>query len=643
MALQFVTEEKKIKLIGIHPDDIVDGNLKLTLGLIWSCINKFQIEDISVEEQTARNALLQWCKKNTQGYDGVNITNFTSSWNTGLAFCALINRFRPEVLDYNSLDKGNSLENCTKAFDACRQLGLFVYLDPEDIADIQPDEKSVVTQVSEFFHFFAGESKVEAMADMLRRTISIQREIDELKSNYAEQARAALSAMGDANNEITDSNYERTVPGIKSKLIDVIKYARVARPNIVELRGTALKTWGQLVTRCKATSRPLPVPPQGLEPETLTSSLNALDDNAATRRNSLSDELKEAQNRLIEEFDTNCHNISLHCDNVNNQCLALSGPLEGQKDQLDQLQATVTQIRGFVDQLQAPYDYLVSLKLNYKAKNSITSISSQVDKVEALIKHLAFNLSAQIEEEQQMARVAAYNQMADAKVQETKDLDQKIESVNGDNEAKRVALLDLDNEVSRRQADVSSLVAPYEELEREELQLHAPYTPDSINTLFFALSSQIHSLISGIDASIAASKGFEISEEQLSEYRETFRMFDKDKNNTLVNYELNACLTALGETSSEAECTQIIAKYTNGGKVMDFDTYVKFMLDRFSKAENKDTTTEAFRAIAQNSPVVSEEQLRKFFSPEDVEYLKTQLTPVDGGYDFASWVDTLYA
>ena len=62
MALDYVQKEKKIKLIGIHADDIVDKNLKLTLGLIWSCINKFQIEDISVEEQTARNALLQWFK-----------------------------------------------------------------------------------------------------------------------------------------------------------------------------------------------------------------------------------------------------------------------------------------------------------------------------------------------------------------------------------------------------------------------------------------------------------------------------------------------------------------------------------------------------------------------------------------------------
>ena len=578
-----------------------------------------------------------------QGYDGVNIQNFTNSWNTGLAFCALINRFRPDVLDYNSLDKGNSLENCQKAFDACKQLGLFVYLDPEDVADVTPDEKSVVTQVSEFFHFFAGESKTEAMADKLRRTIEIQRELDQLKNNYAEQAQAAMDAMQQSNADITADDYQKDVNGIKAKLIDVIKYTRVARPNIAELRGTALKTWGQLVARCKATNRPQPVPPQGLEPETLTTTLDQLDATATERRKSLSDELEAAQNQLITDFDNNCNNVGLHCENVKNQCLNLSGPYDQQKETLNQLADKVNnEFRGYITQLQPVYDKLVELKLNFKAKNSITSISSQVDQCDALIKHLSANVDALIEEEGQMAKVNAYNQKCEEKVQVSKQLDSKAEAVSGENEAKRSGLMAIDNEVSAAEESCAELDAPYEELEREELQLHATYTPDSVKNLFTALHSHIQGVIAGIDAAIAASKGFEISEEQLQEFRETYRMFDKNNDNMLEPYELNACLTSLGETDTEEECKQIIAKYAPGQPRLDFDNYVRFMLDRFSKAETKESTTEAFKAIAQNSPVITDEQLNKYFKPEDVEYLKTQLKQVDGGYDFASWVDTLY-
>jgi hypothetical protein len=76
---------------------------------------------------------------------------------------------------------------------------------------------------------------------------------------------------------------------------------------------------------------------------------------------------------------------------------------------------------------------------------------------------------------------------------------------------------------------------------------------------------------------------------------------------------------------------------------MGFDAYVKFMIDRFSKVENAQTTGDAFRALAQNAPVITEEQLRRYFSPADVDFLKGQLKQTDGGYDFQSWVNTLYA
>ncbi|KAH0790010.1 putative alpha-actinin [Histomonas meleagridis] len=268
LAIKYITEVKEIKLVGIHPEEIVDGNLKITLGLAWSCINKFQIEDISVEEKTARDALLIWCQKNTRDYD-ISITNFTTSWSSGLAFCALINHFRPNELDYDALNKDDHMANVTAAFDACRRIGLTVFLDPEDLVGCVPDDKSVVTQVSEFFHFFASESKITAMADKIKSTLKNQKQIDEMSNLYEQQAQAALDAMAKEKESIESDEYERTVPGVRAKLGDVIKYAHTARPQIIELRGTALRTWASIVTKCKPISRKVPVPPEGKEPETL--------------------------------------------------------------------------------------------------------------------------------------------------------------------------------------------------------------------------------------------------------------------------------------------------------------------------------------------------------------------------------------
>jgi hypothetical protein len=77
---------------------------------------------------------------------------------------------------------------------------------------------------------------------------------------------------------------------------------------------------------------------------------------------------------------------------------------------------------------------------------------------------------------------------------------------------------------------------------------------------------------------------------------------------------------------------------------IDFDGYVTFMLDRFSKAETNETTNSAFSAITGNQPVVTGEQLDRWFAPEDAQYLKDRI-PQDGEgrYNYPAYVDQIFA
>ena len=83
--------------------------------MIWILILRFQIQDISVEEMSARDGLLLWCKKKTQGYKGCQVNNFHTSFQDGNAFCALIHKHRPDLLDYNALGD-NKRDNLNLAF-----------------------------------------------------------------------------------------------------------------------------------------------------------------------------------------------------------------------------------------------------------------------------------------------------------------------------------------------------------------------------------------------------------------------------------------------------------------------------------------------------------------------------------------------
>ena len=99
----------QVRLINISSNDIVDGNPKLTLGLVWNIIQHWQVRDVlrtavyDIHTTNLEKALLTWCQKSTKGYTGVNIKDFTDSWKDGLAFNALIHKFRPNLFNYSDL------------------------------------------------------------------------------------------------------------------------------------------------------------------------------------------------------------------------------------------------------------------------------------------------------------------------------------------------------------------------------------------------------------------------------------------------------------------------------------------------------------------------------------------------------------
>ncbi|KAK0426455.1 hypothetical protein QR680_009718 [Steinernema hermaphroditum] len=104
---------------------------------------------------SARDALLEWARRATAGYPGVNVNNFTSSWRDGLAFNAILHRYRPNLINWNKIsDRSVSVrERLDNAFKAAeREFGVPQLLDPEDVNTDKPDEKSIITYVSELYN-----------------------------------------------------------------------------------------------------------------------------------------------------------------------------------------------------------------------------------------------------------------------------------------------------------------------------------------------------------------------------------------------------------------------------------------------------------------------------------------------------------
>ncbi|XP_078024211.1 protein-methionine sulfoxide oxidase mical3a isoform X25 [Epinephelus lanceolatus] len=113
--------------------------------------------DKQLQESIARSSkLLNWCQRQTEGYRNVNVTDLTMSWKSGLALCALIDRYRPDLIDFDSLDERDHEKNNQLGFDVAeREFGISPCMTGKEMSSVvEPDKLSMVMYLSQFYEMF---------------------------------------------------------------------------------------------------------------------------------------------------------------------------------------------------------------------------------------------------------------------------------------------------------------------------------------------------------------------------------------------------------------------------------------------------------------------------------------------------------
>ncbi|CAF4228750.1 unnamed protein product [Rotaria socialis] len=236
-AIMFL-QEQHVHLENIGAHDIVDGNSSLILGLIWTIILRFQIQDITIEEcvstetKSAKDALLLWCQMKTADYPTVNVRNFTTSWKDGLAFCALIHKHRPDLIpQFKTLTKENANHNLQLAFDLCeKRLGISKLLDPEDVNVDYVDEKSIITYIVTLYHYFSKMKNDSVQGRRLAKVIGSALDSEKMANDYDRLVSDLLAWIEQTIVTLSDRQFPNSLPRVHEKLVDFNRYRVMDKP-----------------------------------------------------------------------------------------------------------------------------------------------------------------------------------------------------------------------------------------------------------------------------------------------------------------------------------------------------------------------------------------------------------------------------
>ncbi|TMS06988.1 Alpha-actinin-4 [Larimichthys crocea] len=215
--------------------EIVDGNAKMTLGMIWTIILRFAIQDISVEVTAVNKNILVFI------------------------FSAL-----KQTLQYFSL-LDDPVTNLNNAFEVAeKHLDIPKMLDAEDIVGtLRPDEKAIMTYVSCFYHAFSGAQKAETAANRICKVLAVNQENELMMEDYEKLASELLEWIRRTIPWLENRTQEKTVNDMQAKQEDFRDYRCVHKPPKVQEKCQLEISFNTLQTKLRLSNRPAFMPSEG--------------------------------------------------------------------------------------------------------------------------------------------------------------------------------------------------------------------------------------------------------------------------------------------------------------------------------------------------------------------------------------------
>lgn len=248
-----------VRLVGVGSQDFEEHNRKMILGFLWTVYKHFRLEKALKEagqgKGTMEEGLLNWVQKTTEGYRDVDVKNYRHSFNDGMAYLALVDKYvesNKDIIDYDVYEKDNQEENLATAFKfANEHLNIPMLLDPEEVVMGDVDDRTMVLYTSLFFQAFVAKESAMS-ADEKRRRAEAEMKALEEQSNAAGLTLKELQEENEKlrariiDQEGTLAERDTEVKDLRAKLSALTDDFEQVKEHELELEGTVGELEGQV-------------------------------------------------------------------------------------------------------------------------------------------------------------------------------------------------------------------------------------------------------------------------------------------------------------------------------------------------------------------------------------------------------------
>lgn len=264
--------------------------------------------------------------------------------------CALLDIHRPDLIDYDSLDKTDHRGNMQLAFDiASKEIGIPDLLDVEDVCDVaKPDERSLMTYIAYWFHAFSQMERVENAGRRVEKFVSNMQGAWEMQNSFERRMRELLRQIAEQKRQWEEAQFKGTYADAKHQASEFAVYKKSQKRNWVAEKSDLVGLLGNIKTKL-STYRLRPYePPPDLSLEALDHAWNGLMKAERARSQIINETIRDIKNALRRSFADKANDFALALNTLSTSISGLEGDVEEQLRLTQQLSSNLVPLEEFL-------------------------------------------------------------------------------------------------------------------------------------------------------------------------------------------------------------------------------------------------------------------------------------------------------